>query len=356
MNRMQFDCVVIGAGPAGLSVAYHLKKLGVDFALIDREGVGSSWKRMNDSLKLVSPWWTNRLPGTALNPFYAFKKHSRSSFIKYLELYYKKNELGPLVVDSVHTLHKNSKGYLLKTSNGEIQCNAVVCASGYFGNPYIPKIESDGSVEVFHACSYKNVDQLRERGMSKVLVVGRRVTAGQLAEELYSSGVSVALSARGGVEVKKNDTFYGSLREQIYFFWESLRLFFKPGLKANSYPVMDGGKIRGYICTGKIPVYGVPKLIRSGQVFFCEKTEPIKVDAVWLATGYKPKLEYLNELGLVLEDGDIFKVSSQLDEDYPGLHFVGFDNLFNFTSRYLRGIRRDSREIAQRVKSQLSEL
>ncbi|MBB6522704.1 flavin-containing monooxygenase [Pseudoteredinibacter isoporae] len=356
MNSKQFDCVIIGAGPAGLSVAYHLKKLGVEFALLDREGVGSSWKRMNDSLKLVSPWWTNMLPGTALNPFYAFKKHSRSSFVKYLESYYKEKELGPLITENVNAVRKGEEGYLLETSNGEIKCRAVVCASGYFGNPYIPEIESDGSVDVFHASSFKNVDQLLERGVSSVLVVGRRVTAGQLAEELCSSGISVSLSSRGGVEVKKNDTLYGALREQVYFFWESLKLFCKPDLKGDSYPVMDGGKIRGYICSGEIPVYGAPKSIESGQVFLEEGIHPLNVDTVWLATGYQPKLEYLEGLDLAIQDGEMAEISSHLEEEYPGLYFIGFDNLFNFTSRYLRGIRRDSRRIADRVKLSLGEI
>ena len=39
------DCIVIGAGQAGLAVGYYLRKKGLDFVILDAEpGPGAAWR------------------------------------------------------------------------------------------------------------------------------------------------------------------------------------------------------------------------------------------------------------------------------------------------------------------------
>src|SRR5699024_1816230 len=62
------DIVVIGAGQAGLSAAYYLKKLGVapktGFVVLDDEfGAGGAWQHRWDSLTLSTVNGINDLPG-----------------------------------------------------------------------------------------------------------------------------------------------------------------------------------------------------------------------------------------------------------------------------------------------------
>ena len=46
-----FKVIVIGAGQAGLSVGYYLKKLDIPFIILDaNERVGDSWRNRWDSL------------------------------------------------------------------------------------------------------------------------------------------------------------------------------------------------------------------------------------------------------------------------------------------------------------------
>src|SRR3982751_2767355 len=49
--------IVIGGGQAGLSVGYHLKRLGIDdFLILDGEArTGDAWRKRWDSLKLFTP-------------------------------------------------------------------------------------------------------------------------------------------------------------------------------------------------------------------------------------------------------------------------------------------------------------
>src|SRR3954469_23849048 len=59
-----FDVVVIGAGQAGLSAGYYLKRAGLDFVIVDgAERIGDSWRRRWDSLTLFTVARYSSLPG-----------------------------------------------------------------------------------------------------------------------------------------------------------------------------------------------------------------------------------------------------------------------------------------------------
>ena len=49
------EVLIIGAGQAGLSVGYHLKKRGVPFVILDaQQRVGDTWRQRWDSLRLFT--------------------------------------------------------------------------------------------------------------------------------------------------------------------------------------------------------------------------------------------------------------------------------------------------------------
>jgi hypothetical protein len=61
--RVVFDCVVIGAGQAGLA-SYHLSRLGVAHVVLERGRVAETWRSARwDSFCLNTLNWCTRLPG-----------------------------------------------------------------------------------------------------------------------------------------------------------------------------------------------------------------------------------------------------------------------------------------------------
>lgn len=61
--------VVIGGGPAGLAAGYHLRRLGLDFVILDaRTTPGGAWQHTWDSLRLFSPAAYSSLPGHLMPP------------------------------------------------------------------------------------------------------------------------------------------------------------------------------------------------------------------------------------------------------------------------------------------------
>lgn len=58
------DVVVVGGGQAGLAAGHHLRRLGVDFVILDANcAPGGAWQHTWDSLHLFSPAAYSSLPG-----------------------------------------------------------------------------------------------------------------------------------------------------------------------------------------------------------------------------------------------------------------------------------------------------
>src|SRR3712207_83507 len=60
------DVVVVGAGQAGLAMAWHLDRQGLRFDVLEAaDEVGRSWRDRWDSLRLFTPAQFDALPGLA---------------------------------------------------------------------------------------------------------------------------------------------------------------------------------------------------------------------------------------------------------------------------------------------------
>jgi putative flavoprotein involved in K+ transport len=81
------ETVIIGAGQAGLSTAYHLSRRGRQFVILEASRrVGDVWRQRFDSLRLYSPAKYDGLPGLPYPaPPWSFPKGHE--FGDYLESY-----------------------------------------------------------------------------------------------------------------------------------------------------------------------------------------------------------------------------------------------------------------------------
>lgn len=191
-----FPALVIGAGSAGLSTSYHLKRLGVDHTVLERARVADSWaSRRWDSFTLVTPNWSVRLPGMPYEGPDPDGYMPRDAVVAHLERYASRFELPVRPGVDVRRLRRLEEGgaFELDTSEGVLHADNVVVATGAFPEPRILPASATLSRRVLqlHTSEYRTPAKVPKGG---VLVVGSGQSGVQVAEELLEAGREVLLA------------------------------------------------------------------------------------------------------------------------------------------------------------------
>ncbi|HTG43831.1 MAG TPA: NAD(P)-binding domain-containing protein, partial [Verrucomicrobiae bacterium] len=201
------EVVVIGAGPAGLACGHELQRSGFRFLIVEGgSGAGESWRGMPVALKLISPWKANALPGESPFRHSRHQQLTRAEFLAYLEEYAVLHQLPVRTACPVSQVVREPGGLFAVTVPGTIlRCRWLINATGYFLNPFQPHIPgaAESLIPQIHVGRYRDPGQVRSRMRSTagpVLVVGKRLSAGQTLLELAEAGVPVALSYRSSLE------------------------------------------------------------------------------------------------------------------------------------------------------------
>ncbi|WIB78156.1 NAD(P)-binding domain-containing protein [Curtobacterium sp. MCPF17_002] len=145
--------VVIGAGQAGLSVGYHLRRLGLvpgsDMVVLDRApSTGGAWQFRWEALRLGAAHRVHDLPGMrAMGLQFDDADRSRpardvvSEYYRRFEQHYDLRVRRPVAVSSVSRIGDGSLCVTTRTPDGteaRIRAEVVVNASGTWGTPFMP--------------------------------------------------------------------------------------------------------------------------------------------------------------------------------------------------------------------------
>ena len=186
------EIIIAGAGQAGLSMGYWLKRQQRSFLLLEAgPRIGESWRQRYDSLVLFTPRRYSALPGLAF-PGDPEGRPTKDEMADYLQTYADHFAL-PIQMDTgVVGMEKHGETFLLQTTQGIYQAMTVIVATGPFHHPRIPLFASALSpqVEQLHSASYHNPSQIPA---GPVLVVGAGDSGAHIAAELaHSHPVSLA--------------------------------------------------------------------------------------------------------------------------------------------------------------------
>ncbi|MES0811743.1 NAD(P)/FAD-dependent oxidoreductase [Roseibium sp. SCPC15] len=189
------DTLVVGAGQAGVAMSEHLSNCGVPHIVLERSRIAERWRSERwDSLVANGPAWHDRFPGLEFSDVDPDAFASKERVADYFVEYAKKINAPIRCGVEVKCVSKNegSKGFTVETSDGTIEANSVVAATGPFQRPVIPPVvPENANVLQMHSSAYRNPDQLPE---GAVLVVGAGSSGVQIADELLQSGKRVYLS------------------------------------------------------------------------------------------------------------------------------------------------------------------
>lgn len=194
MSVEKIDTLVIGAGQAGVAMSEHLGNAGVPHLVLEKDRIAERWRTGRwDSLVANGPAWHDRFPGLefADDPDAFIGKEQVAD---YFEAYARKIGAPIRCGIEVKEVRRNEgrSGFVVTTSQGVIEAERIVAATGPFQKPVIPPVvPAESNIVQVHSAQYRNPQQLPE---GAVLIVGAGSSGVQIADELMRAGRKVYLS------------------------------------------------------------------------------------------------------------------------------------------------------------------
>ncbi|MBB1645108.1 NAD(P)-binding domain-containing protein [Sphingobacterium sp. UME9] len=189
--RYKTKIAVIGAGQAGLSAAYHLKKLGLkigpDFIILDEASApGGAWQFRWDSLTLSTVNKIHDLPGMSFEETLSTKGaevQANTAVPHYFKLYEEKFELQVYRPAKVEKVYMYQDRFHIDTAETLFSALGIINATGTWENPYIPTYPGAELFrgEQLHTKDFKTAEYFRGK---HVIVVGAGISAIQLLDQI----------------------------------------------------------------------------------------------------------------------------------------------------------------------------
>lgn len=176
------DVVVIGAGQAGLSAAYHLQRRGIsDVVVLDAETrPGGAWQHRWASLRMETVNGIFDLPGMPQPPVDPAEP-SRTAIPRYFARYEQQLAVPIRRPVRVHSVRDDDGALLVATDRGDWRARALINATGTWTNPVRPVYPGQFGGRQLHTADYVDAAELAGR---RVAVVGGGISAIQLLEEI----------------------------------------------------------------------------------------------------------------------------------------------------------------------------
>ena len=183
MPAERIETLVIGGGQAGLTMSHRLKQRGLSHLVLERHRIAERWRSERwDGLRFQFPNWSVRLPDFAFPHDDPDAFAATGEIVEFIEAYAAFVAPPIRCGVAVTRLRRDGDGFVAETTDGPIEADNVVVATGPYQRPLQPDLLRDqpGLFQV-HASRYANPQQLPD---GAVLVVGAGASGAQIAEEL----------------------------------------------------------------------------------------------------------------------------------------------------------------------------
>lgn len=320
------DIVVIGAGQAGLSTAYHLSRLGADFVVLDHDlGPGGAWQHRWASLTLSTVNGIHDLPGLSFTEVVGpFEDVGAADAVpRYFGEYEKRFELPVQRPVDVRCVCERDGLLQVETDHGTVRVRGLVNATGTWERPFIPHYRG---AELFrgrqlHTRDYGTAEDFRGQ---HVVVVGGGISAVQLLDEI--SQVTATTWVTRSEPRWREEPFTPELgRRAVALVEERVRAGMPPGsvVSVTGLPVTPA--TRAAMARGALERHPMFDEITADGIRWADGSEQ-RADAILWCTGFRSSLDHLAPLRLRNPGGGITmagRLATQVAGD-PRIHLVGY--------------------------------
>ncbi|MGN7202970.1 YpdA family putative bacillithiol disulfide reductase [Pedobacter sp. SAFR-022] len=290
---VDYDVLIIGAGPIGMACAIEAKKAGLTYVIVEKGALVNSLYNYPVFMTFFST--SQRLeigdvPFVSINP-----KPNRNEAVEYYRRVAEKFSLNIHLYERVDSVRKNEDGLFdVQTAKRHYKTRYVIVSTGFYDVPVLMKIPGEDLPKVTHY--YKDPHQY---AFQRVVVVGANNSAIDAALETYRKGAQVTLVIRGqeiGSYVK---------------YW--VRPDIENRIKEGAIKVYYGSTLTS------IEPDTVHIQTPEGEVV-------LENDFVIATTGYTPDFKLLKNLGLELS-GDVANCPmynpETMESSTPGFYLAG---------------------------------
>jgi thioredoxin reductase len=322
---------VIGAGQAGLSAAYHLRRRGLvpdrGFIVLDQSPQpGGAWQFRWPSLKLSSVNRIHDLPGMRFSDAVdtdATEVEASVAVPQYFAAYERAFELPVYRPVTVTVVCDRGERLRIETDRGELSARGLINATGTWETPYIPDYPGAERFRgrQLHTRDYRRAEEFAGK---HVIVVGGGISAIQLLDEI-SRVTTTTWVTRRPPEFRAGPFTEEAGRAAVALVEERVRRGLPPtsvvsvtGLPIT--PAVEAMRARGALA--RLPMFS--EIFEDGVRWPDGSAQ--RADVILWCTGFRSSLDHLAPLMLREQGGGITmsgRLATQVAKD-PRIHLVGY--------------------------------
>lgn len=327
---LKTEIVVIGAGQAGLSAAYHLKNRDLaphrGFVVLDQSPEpGGAWQYRWPSLTLSTVNRVHDLPGMRFSEAVdteAAEVQASVAVPAYFAAYEKRFDLPVYRPVKVKVVCERDDRFRIETDRIEFSARGIINATGTWESPHIPEVAGADRFlgRQLHTKDYRTAGEFVGR---HVIIVGAGISAIQLLDEI--SGVtSTTWVTRRPPEFRQKPFDEQAGRAAVAIVEDRVRRGLPPAsvVSVTGIPVtpaIDSMRERGVL--NRLPMF---QEITADGVRWADGTE-LRADVILWCTGFRSSLDHLAPLMLREPGGGIVmtgRLATRVAKD-PRIHLVG---------------------------------
>lgn len=289
---MEFDVIIIGAGPIGIACALEAKQAGLNYLVIEKGPLVNSLYNYPKNMTFFST--SERLeiggiPFISNNP-----KPNRNEALEYYRRVAVSNALNIHLFETVTAINKAGETFAVTTNKSSYSGTNIVIATGFYDIPYLLNVPGEELLKVKH---YYNDPHFY--AFQKIIVVGAANSAVDVALETWRKGAEVTMVVRGN-----------AISERVKYWLK---------------PDIDNRIAEGAI---KAHFNSTIAAIRPLEVDIQTPEGIITVANDWVIamTGYMPNLDFLRNIGIQLSNDQVLcpSINEETQEtNVKGVYLAG---------------------------------
>ncbi|MEU7056023.1 NAD(P)-binding domain-containing protein [Streptomyces sp. NPDC046197] len=325
-NAREVEVVVIGAGQAGLSSAYHLRRTGFrpdcDFVVLDHSpGPGGAWQFRWPSLTYGKVHGMHALPGMELRDADPARP-SADVIGEYFAAYERAFDLRVRRPVEVRAVREGSAGRLLvETSDGTWATRTLINATGTWDRPFWPRYPGQETFRgrQLHTAQYTGPEEFAGQ---RVVVVGGGASGTQHLLELAPYAAATTWVTRRRPVFREGPFDEDAGRAAVALVEERVRQGLPPRsvVSVTGLPLNDA--IRQGLKDGTLDRRPMFDRITPDGVEWKDGRR-VAADVILWATGFRAALDHLSPLRL-REPGGGIRVDGTRAVADPRVHLVGY--------------------------------